>query len=111
MIFKLPIFFPGFILACFCKFPPIKPVLIPHYLYYPILFPTPPSFLRLEAWRERLIAEGDAALDELLAQHPSADRQHLRQLARNARAERDRDRPVQAYRELFRALRELFADA
>jgi ribosome-associated protein len=63
---------------------------------------------RLETWRDRLIAEGDAALDELLALHPSADRQHLRQLARNARAERDREKPLHAYRELFRALRELF---
>jgi ribosome-associated protein len=63
---------------------------------------------RLETWRERLIDEGDAALDELLALHPSADRQHLRQLARNARAERDREKPLHAYRELFRALRELF---
>jgi ribosome-associated protein len=63
---------------------------------------------RLETWRDRLIADGDAALDELLALHPAADRQHLRQLARNARAERDRQKPLHAYRELFRALRELF---
>ena len=63
---------------------------------------------RLETWRDRLIAEGDAALDDLLALHPAADRQHLRQLARNARAERDREKPLHAYRELFRALRELF---
>jgi ribosome-associated protein len=66
---------------------------------------------RLETWRTRLIDEGDAALDELLALHPSADRQHLRQLARNARAERDREKPLHAYRELFRALRELFEAA
>jgi len=65
------------------------------------------SLHRLEGWRDRLIAEGDAALDELLALHPSADRQHLRQLARNARAERDREKPLHAYRELFRELREL----
>ena len=63
---------------------------------------------RVETWRTRLIDDGDAALDELLALHPSADRQQLRQLARNARAERDRDKPLHAYRELFRALRELF---
>jgi len=65
---------------------------------------------RLETWRDRLIAEGDAALDELLALYPAADRQHLRQLARNARAERDREKPLHAYRELFRALRELFEE-
>ena len=66
---------------------------------------------RVETWRDRLIAEGDAALDDLIAQHPTADRQHLRQLARNARGERERNKPLHAYRELFRALRELLADA
>jgi ribosome-associated protein len=66
---------------------------------------------RVETWRDRLIAEGDTALDDLIAQHPTADRQHLRQLARNARGERERNKPLHAYRELFRALRELLADA
>jgi len=66
---------------------------------------------RVETWRDRLIAEGDVALDDLIAQHPTADRQHLRQLARNARGERERNKPLHAYRELFRALRELLADA
>jgi len=65
---------------------------------------------RVETWRTRLIDDGDAALDELLALHPAADRQQLRQLARNARAERDREKPLHAYRELFRALRELFEE-
>jgi ribosome-associated protein len=62
---------------------------------------------RIEAWRDRLIAEGDDALGELLAEHPQADRQRLRQLARQARSERDAGAPRHAYRELFRVLREL----
>jgi ribosome-associated protein len=65
---------------------------------------------RVETWRERLIAEGDDALGELLAAHPDADRQHLRTLARQARVERERARPPHAGRELFRALRELLRD-
>jgi ribosome-associated protein len=69
------------------------------------------SLHRVETWRNRLIDEGDAALEELLALHPSADRQRLRQLARNARAERDNEKPLHAYRELFRELRELFGTA
>jgi ribosome-associated protein len=64
---------------------------------------------RAEQWRERLIADGDAALTELLAEHPHANRQHLRQLARNAHDERLKNKPPHAYRELFRELRELFA--
>jgi ribosome-associated protein len=43
---------------------------------------------RFEAMREHLIEGGDAALAELVEAHPHADRQHLRQLARNAREER-----------------------
>lgn len=64
---------------------------------------------RAEGWRERLLAEGDAALAELLSEHPSADRQHLRQLVRNALEERRRGKPPRAYRELFRLLRETLA--
>ena len=62
---------------------------------------------RVEALRERLIAEGDEALAELLHAHPRADRQQLRQLVRNAREERLRNRPPHAQRELFRRLRAL----
>lgn len=60
-----------------------------------------------EQWRERLIAEGDEALNELLNTHPNADRQHLRQLARQSKTERDRNNPPHAQRELFRTLRDL----
>lgn len=62
---------------------------------------------RAEAWRERLLDEGDAALAELLEAHPDADRQHLRQLVRNALEERKRNKPPRAFRELFQALRGL----
>lgn len=65
---------------------------------------------RTEKWRDRLIAEGDEALTELLNEFPNADRQNLRQLCRQARTERDQNRPPQMQRELFRALRELLQD-
>lgn len=64
---------------------------------------------RAEAWRERLLSEGDAALADLLDQHPAADRQHLRQLVRNALDERAKDRPPRAFRELFRVVKDLLA--
>lgn len=63
-----------------------------------------------ERWRERLLAEGDAALAELLAEFPQADRQQLRQLARNAVEERHRNKPPRAYRELFREIRGLLGN-
>lgn len=65
---------------------------------------------RAERWRERLIDEGDAALAELLDAYPDADRQRLRQLARNAQEERNKNKPPHAFRELFRELRELLAE-
>jgi ribosome-associated protein len=64
---------------------------------------------RAESWRERLLEEGDEALAELLAQHPSADRQQLRQLVRNTLEERKRNKPPHSFRELFRALRDALA--
>jgi ribosome-associated protein len=66
---------------------------------------------RVETWRERLMVDGDAALAELLTEHPGADRQHLRQLVRNAIDERNRNKPPHAFRELFRELRELLLQA
>jgi ribosome-associated protein len=71
---------------------------------------------RIEQWRDRLIAEGDDALTELLQLFPQMDRQqpdrqHLRQLARLARSERDANNPPHAQRELFRTLREMFEAA
>lgn len=62
---------------------------------------------RAERWRDRLLDEGDAALAELLEAFPQADRQQLRQLARNALEERKRDKPPRAFRELFREVRDL----
>lgn len=62
---------------------------------------------RIEAWRERLVEEGDPALAELLDQYPDADRQGLRQLVRNSLDERKRNKPPRSSRELFRRLREL----
>lgn len=61
----------------------------------------------LEALRDRLIEEGDAALATVIDAHPDADRRHLRQLIRQARKERTAQRPPKAARALFRYLREL----
>lgn len=64
-------------------------------------------FHGVERWRERLLREGDAALDALLAEHPQADRQVLRTLLRQARKEQEQGQSGRAFRELFRALRDL----
>lgn len=60
---------------------------------------------RLERWRDTLIAD-DAALEEFAAEHPGCDIQHLRQLLRNARKERDEAKAPRAFRRLFQVLKE-----
>lgn len=61
---------------------------------------------RLERLRTRLM-EDEAVLGEVVATHPGADLQQLRQLRRNALREREQDKPPRAFRELFRVLRDL----
>lgn len=66
---------------------------------------------RLEAMRDRLIAEDEAALSELINEHPQVDRQHLRSLVRQARIEKDTpNKPLKAYREIFQLLKDLKAN-
>jgi len=63
---------------------------------------------RLEAMRDRLIAEDEGALSELITEHPQVDRQHLRSLVRQARIEKDvPNKPPRAYREIFQLLKDL----
>ncbi|HHA2616989.1 TPA: ribosome biogenesis factor YjgA [Stenotrophomonas maltophilia] len=66
---------------------------------------------RVEDWRERLLAEGDKALAALLDDYPQADRQQLRTLVRNAQAEKAKNKPPRAYREIFQVLRALMLPA
>lgn len=60
---------------------------------------------RLEAWRERLLAD-DGALTAFAAEHPGADLQALRTLIRNTRKEQKEAKPPRAFRELFRLIKE-----
>jgi ribosome-associated protein len=61
---------------------------------------------RIERWRERLIAEGDEALAELLDECPGTDRQQLRSLVRAAQRDLEKGKP-DAARKLFRFLRQV----
>lgn len=62
-----------------------------------------------EQWRDRLLADGDDALAALLEEFPTADRQKLCQLVRNATDERAKNKPPRAFRDLFREVRELLS--
>jgi len=60
---------------------------------------------RLENWRTRLIDDDDA-LTAFAGECPGADLQALRTAIRNARKEQAAAKPLRAYRELFRLLRD-----
>lgn len=66
------------------------------------------AFHEIEQWRDKLIAGDDVLLDELVNSF-DADRQHLRQLVRNAQKEREQNKPPKSARMLFQYLTELRA--
>ena len=60
----------------------------------------------LESYRDRLIAN-DEALSKMIEQYPNMDIQNMRTLIRNARKEKEQNKPPKAYREIFRVLKEM----
>ncbi|GAA5645728.1 MULTISPECIES: ribosome biogenesis factor YjgA [Vibrio] len=62
---------------------------------------------KLETLRDRVVEEGDHAIEEVMELYPSADRQRLRQLARQAAKEKQAQKPAKAYREIFQILKAL----
>lgn len=64
-------------------------------------------FHALERWRDRLIAEGDQALEAFVALYPETDRQHLRGLVRHAQHEAAHNKPPAAARKVFKYIRTL----
>lgn len=61
----------------------------------------------IERWRDRLLGGGDAEINALMAEHPDADRQKLRQLVRDAGKEQAAGKPPRSARLLFKYLRGL----
>ncbi len=64
-------------------------------------------FKRLEKWRDNLIDNDKATLNEVIARYPDIDRQHINQMIRAAHQEKKQDKPPAASRKLFKYLREL----
>ncbi|KKA45239.1 MULTISPECIES: ribosome biogenesis factor YjgA [Salinivibrio] len=63
---------------------------------------------KLEQLRDRIIDQGDSAISDVLLQYPDADRQRLRQLARQAKKEQQQNKPPKAYREIFQYLKSFY---
>lgn len=68
-------------------------------------------FKRLENWREQILEQGETAINDFIEAYPDADRQHLRQLYRNALKEQEQNKPPAAARNLFKYLREVAENA
>ena len=66
---------------------------------------------RAEAWRDRLLDDGDDALAAFLEEFPTTDRQHLRTLVRNAGEEKKRNKPPRAFREIYHVVRDAMEEA
>ena len=64
-------------------------------------------FQQIERWRDRLLSEPDAGLDELLQEYPAADRATLTKLLQKAEKERLEQRSPVGAREVFAFLRQL----
>jgi ribosome-associated protein len=64
-------------------------------------------FHRIEQWRDRLIEGDDKTLSDLLDICPNVDVQHVRQLIRAGKKERELAKSPAAQRKLFKYLREL----
>ena len=61
----------------------------------------------IERWRERVLSEGDDAIQALCEEYPETDRQRVRQGLRAVEQERAANKPPTAARALFQYLREL----
>ena len=64
-------------------------------------------FHEIEQWRDRLLAGDDEAINQLVSKYSDADRQHLRQLVRNARKEQQQEKPPRSTRLLFQYISDL----
>lgn len=66
------------------------------------------DFTVMEDWRDRMLAEGDKAVNAFIGEYHQADRQKLRQLVKDANKEKEQERPPANARKLFKYIREMF---
>jgi ribosome-associated protein len=66
------------------------------------------QFQQIERWRDRLLSDAGAGIDDLLDEHPSADRRTLVRLVEKATRERAEQRSPVGARELYAYLRQVF---
>ena len=65
------------------------------------------AFKRIETWRDQLRAGNMMVVEDILEECPPAERQHLAQLARNAKNEFDENKGTKASKALFKYLKDV----
>lgn len=65
------------------------------------------QFKAMETWRDRMLEEADAAVNEFIGIHHQADRQKLRQMVKNAIKEKQQNKTPAQARKLFKYIREI----
>ena len=65
------------------------------------------AFREIEQWRDQLLRDDYDLLDELTNRFTNFDRQHIRQLIRNAKKEQELNKPPKSARLLFKYLTEM----
>jgi ribosome-associated protein len=60
---------------------------------------------KIEQWRERLLQEGDEAIQALIDEFPAIDRNQLRQLVRTAKQEQSQNKQSKAFRKIFQLIK------
>ncbi len=65
-------------------------------------------FKKLEYWRDRIVAEGDPAINECCEQNENMDRQKLRQLARNHKQAPSDEKKTRFARLIFKEVQAVF---
>ena len=64
-------------------------------------------FAKLEQWRDRLINEGNDAIEDFIGHYPEADRQQLRSLQRQTCRDKSLNKHSSANEKLFQYIRQL----
>ena len=65
------------------------------------------AFHQLEQWRDQLLLGDQDLLNELARKFVNFDRQHVRQLIRNAKKEQEKNKPLKSARLIFKYLTEM----
>ncbi len=61
-------------------------------------------FKTMEYWRDKIVADGDPAIDECCEQHDNMDRQKLRQLSRNLKQAPTDEKKTRFARQIFKEI-------